>query len=286
MTGSRERPLTQLTDTEPAIRRRRPTRHSRSTTSWRIRLRQITGGSVAVVQTTTLAHIAALPIMVAPEDLVLVDAQTHDSVHLATQNLKGAGIRVECVPHSDVSRARAATRALAGTYRHVWYLADGVYSMHGDLAPVKEVAALQGRLRISTRTTTMRMGSAGRASSEEATCFRRCFERSDGCLSRLCEVVRFSWRSLVFGDPARHNASASSEARSPFRDRFHHPISGAARVRTDSLSPEYAARQSSLSSGNRVGPFGDRATRSCRWPHSRQVRSGSFGVGPPKASSS
>ena len=109
------------------------------------RLRRMTGGAVAVTQTTTLAHIASLPIMVAPEDLVLIDAQTHDSVHLATQNLRGSGARVETLPHNDVSALEGRLAELAGDYRHVWYLADGVYSMHGDLAPVAEVAAMQDR---------------------------------------------------------------------------------------------------------------------------------------------
>ena len=107
------------------------------------RLRLITGGAVAIAQTTTLAHIAALPIMVSPEDLVLVDVQTHDSVHLATQNLKGAGVRVETVPHNDIPALERRLVEKAVNFNHVWYLADGVYSMHGDLAPVKQVAALQ-----------------------------------------------------------------------------------------------------------------------------------------------
>ena len=109
------------------------------------RLRLITGGEVAIAQTTTLAHIAALPIMVSPEDLVLVDAQTHDSVHLATQNLKGAGVRVGTLPHNDVPALEERLTEVAASFNRVWYLADGVYSMHGDLAPVKQVAALQDR---------------------------------------------------------------------------------------------------------------------------------------------
>lgn len=108
-------------------------------------LRQITGGSVVIAQTTTLAHIAALPIMVGPEDLVLIDAQTHDSVHLATQNLRGNGVRVATVPHDDVDALERRLEGSVSEYRHVWYLADGVYSMHGDVAPVKQVAALQER---------------------------------------------------------------------------------------------------------------------------------------------
>ncbi len=108
-------------------------------------LRQITGGSVAVAQTTTLAHLAALPIMVGPEDLVLVDAQTHDSVHLAARALRGVGARVTSVPHNDVVAVEQHLDTAAARFRQVWYLADGVYSMYGDLAPVKEIAALQQR---------------------------------------------------------------------------------------------------------------------------------------------
>lgn len=109
------------------------------------RLRQITGGAVAIAQTTTLAHLAALPVMIGPEDLVLIDAQTHDSVHLATRVLKGDGARVEVVAHCDVDALERRLDEVARDYRHVWFLADGVYSMHGDLAPVKEVADLQER---------------------------------------------------------------------------------------------------------------------------------------------
>jgi len=108
-------------------------------------LRRITGGAVAIAQTTTLAHVAALPVMIGPEDLVLIDAQTHDSVHLATRTLKGGGVRIEAIPHNDVAALERRLTETARDYNHVWYLADGVYSMHGDLAPVREVASLQER---------------------------------------------------------------------------------------------------------------------------------------------
>lgn len=106
-------------------------------------LRQMTGGSVAVAQTTTLAHLAALPPLIGPDDLVLIDAQTHESVHSATAVLRGNGVEVETVPHSDMAFLGQRLAEVAGHYEQVWYLADGVYSMYGDVAPVEDVAALQ-----------------------------------------------------------------------------------------------------------------------------------------------
>ena len=107
------------------------------------RLREMTGGAVAVAQTTTLAHMAALPALIGPDDLALVDASTHDSVHLATTNLRGNGVTVETVAHRDPVFLAHRLAETAGHYNRVWYLADGIFSMYGDTAPVEEVAALQ-----------------------------------------------------------------------------------------------------------------------------------------------
>jgi 7-keto-8-aminopelargonate synthetase-like enzyme len=106
-------------------------------------LRQMTGGAVALAQTTSLAHLAALPTLIGPGDLALVDAQTHESVHAATANLRGEGVTIESVPHSDVEFLGQRLAEVAHRFEHVWYLADGIYSMYGDVAPVEAVAALQ-----------------------------------------------------------------------------------------------------------------------------------------------
>ena len=102
----------------------------------------MTGASVAIPQTTTLAHLAALPILVGPEDLALIDGQTHDSVQLATAALRGNGVTVETLAHNDMAALRAVLDARAESYHRVWYLADGIYSMYGDAAPVTEIVSL------------------------------------------------------------------------------------------------------------------------------------------------
>ena len=107
-------------------------------------LHRMTGGAIALAQTTTLAHLAALPVLVGSEDLVLVDAQSHESLHLAMSVLRGNGVTVETVPHRDMVALAHRLAETAGNFHRVWYVADGVYSMYGDTAPVEDVAALQG----------------------------------------------------------------------------------------------------------------------------------------------
>jgi len=106
------------------------------------RLERILGAPVAIAPTTTLAHLAALPVLIGPEDLALVDAQTHASVHLALSVVRGHGTAVRVVPHNDVAALAAMLDAAENRGRRVWYLADGVYSMFGDLAPVRELVGL------------------------------------------------------------------------------------------------------------------------------------------------
>jgi 7-keto-8-aminopelargonate synthetase-like enzyme len=106
------------------------------------KLQQILGAPVVVAQTTTLIHLAVLPVAIAPEDHVLVDAHAHASVSLAATTVRGMGATVESVPHNDVAALRQRLSELAPLGKRVWYLADGVYSMLGDLAPVVEIVRM------------------------------------------------------------------------------------------------------------------------------------------------
>jgi 7-keto-8-aminopelargonate synthetase-like enzyme len=102
--------------------------------------------AVAIVpSTTTLAHQAVLPVLVADGDRVLVDALAHSSVHLATQLLIAEGISVAPLPHNDLVALESAVIEASANASRVWYLADGVYSMFGDVAPVRQIVALVDR---------------------------------------------------------------------------------------------------------------------------------------------
>ena len=106
------------------------------------RLSRIFGGTVIVPPTTTLGHIGALPVLIGKGDAVVIDAQTHASVHTATQLLIAEGTVVEAVPHADYDAAEATIEHLYETHSRVWYLADGVYSMWGDRVDMARVSVM------------------------------------------------------------------------------------------------------------------------------------------------
>lgn len=100
--------------------------------------------SVVLAPTTTLAHLSALPVLVRPGDDVLVDAVAHASLQTATQLLQANGISVRTIHHNDLDSVEIAISEFDGPGR-VWLLVDGVYSMHGDLAPAPQLNALLDR---------------------------------------------------------------------------------------------------------------------------------------------
>ena len=106
------------------------------------RLRRIFHAHVVVPPTTTLGHLAALPVMIGEGDAVLVDSQAHSTVHLATQVLMAEGISVTSVAHNDMDVLTAAVEDACRRFDQVWYIGDGIYSMLGDVAPVAKIMDL------------------------------------------------------------------------------------------------------------------------------------------------
>ena len=107
-------------------------------------LGEIFGGHVLVAPTTTLGHAAALPVLVGPQDAVIVDQQVHQSVQMAVDHLRCQGTVIKVIPHSDVNQLEAAL-AQHADHARIWYLADGVYSMYADIAPLEQLGALLQR---------------------------------------------------------------------------------------------------------------------------------------------
>jgi 7-keto-8-aminopelargonate synthetase-like enzyme len=100
---------------------------------------------LVVAQTTTLAHFAALPILVGRDDAVVCDQLVHHSVQSVLPTLAATGTTCRFVRHNRADRLDDLVRTLAARHRRVWYLADGVYSMHGDTAPLAALHELVAR---------------------------------------------------------------------------------------------------------------------------------------------
>jgi 7-keto-8-aminopelargonate synthetase-like enzyme/predicted N-acyltransferase len=92
--------------------------------------------------TTTLTHISAIPILIQDDDLVILDHQVHGSVQLAVQLVKARGTRVEMIKHNSLDMLEDLIRNNANKHHKIWYMADGLYSMYGDYAPLKDIVSL------------------------------------------------------------------------------------------------------------------------------------------------
>ncbi len=104
---------------------------------------EMTDGCALVAPSTTLAHIAALPVLVEKGDAVLIDQFAHASLHTAVALLRSN--TVEPFRHNRFDQLEAKIVRLSETHRRVWLVLDGLYSMHGDFAPMDRIADLLAR---------------------------------------------------------------------------------------------------------------------------------------------
>jgi 7-keto-8-aminopelargonate synthetase-like enzyme len=106
---------------------------------------KIFDGHCVVVPTTTLGHIATIPVIVGLNDAVILDHQVHNSVQTAVTLLKPKGIHIELIRHNRMDLLEARIEELSKKHDKVWYFADGIYSMYGDGTPVEKVYDLMDK---------------------------------------------------------------------------------------------------------------------------------------------
>jgi 7-keto-8-aminopelargonate synthetase-like enzyme/predicted N-acyltransferase len=183
-------------------------------------LEELTGGTVLVTPNTTLAHLSALPVIVGEEDAVILDHQVHHSVQLTVPQLRQQGTRVEFVRHQRIDLLEKLIRELKDKHRHIWFLADGVYSMYGDLSAIEAMSWLaseyeQLHLYIDDAHGMSWRGQHGRGYAlDELTRRERCvvatslnksFGAGGGALvfddPELCRRVRHCGGPMIFTGP-------------------------------------------------------------------------------------
>jgi 7-keto-8-aminopelargonate synthetase-like enzyme len=92
--------------------------------------------------TTTLTHVGVLPVLLQEKDLIILDQKVHGSVQLASQLLKARGTKVEMIRHNNMEMLEEKICENPNKYEQIWYMADGVYSMFGDFAPIDDIVYL------------------------------------------------------------------------------------------------------------------------------------------------
>lgn len=109
------------------------------------KLQQMYGVPVVVTKNSTLGHLGVIPTIVRDEDGVILDHQVHWSVQNAAQMLKNRGVSLEMIKHNDLNMLEDKIRELSSKCTKIWYFADGIYSMFGDVAPIPELKELMNK---------------------------------------------------------------------------------------------------------------------------------------------
>ena len=183
-------------------------------------LKAMTGRNALVAASTTLAHFAALPVLVRDGDAVVIDQFAHASLHAATALLRDTPLEV--LRHQRFDQLETRLRALAATHRRVFYLCDGVYSMRGDFARFSDLATLLERhpnlhLYVDDAHSTSWFGDSGRGAALDAfgahervtvaLSLNKAFAAAGGALflpdAKLVERVRRCGGPMLFSGPVQ-----------------------------------------------------------------------------------
>lgn len=100
------------------------------------------GHPIVITKNSTLGHIGVIPSAVDDDDVIILDHQVHWSVQNAAKMLKTRSVPIELIRHNSLEMLEDKVKKYRDSKRHIWYMADGIYSMYGDYAPVKELMAL------------------------------------------------------------------------------------------------------------------------------------------------
>jgi len=103
---------------------------------------QLFDANCVITPTTTLGHIANIPVLISSHDAIITDQLVHNSVNTAVKLLAGAGTHIEVVRHNRMDLLEDRIKLLRNKHQKIWYLADGIYSMFGDTAPMDEIYQL------------------------------------------------------------------------------------------------------------------------------------------------
>ncbi len=108
-------------------------------------LDQITGSHTLVTPTTSLASLSAIPVIVSPNDLIVIDHQAHTSVLTAAKIAQTQGSTIRMSRHNNILALEDIILKNQHKYEKIWYLADGIYSMLGDVCPIKDMYELMNQ---------------------------------------------------------------------------------------------------------------------------------------------
>jgi 8-amino-7-oxononanoate synthase len=92
--------------------------------------------AAAVFGSGYLANVGIIPTLVGKRDLIIADELVHTCIHAGMTLARST---VKFFRHSDVDHLKEILRAERHKFERALIVVDGVYSMDGDIAPLKEI---------------------------------------------------------------------------------------------------------------------------------------------------
>ena len=106
------------------------------------KITQMYGHTIIITKNSTLGHIGVIPSAVQDQDAIILDHQVHWSVQSAAKILKNRSVSIDMVRHNDLNMLEDKIKRYSDTRKKIWYMADGIYSMYGDFAPIPDLITL------------------------------------------------------------------------------------------------------------------------------------------------
>ncbi|GAA3648792.1 aminotransferase class I/II-fold pyridoxal phosphate-dependent enzyme [Flavivirga jejuensis] len=106
------------------------------------KIAQLYDAPVIITKNSTLGHFGVIPSAVEDGDAIVLDHQVHWSVQSAANVLKTRSVPIEMIRHNNLDMLEDKIKKLSSKYKKIWYMADGVYSMYGDVAPLEDLMKL------------------------------------------------------------------------------------------------------------------------------------------------
>jgi len=110
-------------------------------------MEKIFGFPTLLSTSTTIGHLAVMPVIANKGSVIILDQQVHASVQSAARICKHEGALIDVVRHNNMEQLEKKIQQYATKCQKVFYCADGVYSMYGDTAPMDELIKLLERYK-------------------------------------------------------------------------------------------------------------------------------------------
>ena len=159
-----------------------------------------------------------------PGDVILMDADSHASIY---SGVKLSGAEIIRFKHSNPDDLAKRLRRLGDRADNTLIIAEGIYSMLGDVAPLQEIAAVKreygGFLLVDEAHSMGVMGDSGRGAAQAAGVeddvdfFVGTFSKSLGSIGGFCtsrhpelETIRYCIRAYIFTASSSPSVVAST----------------------------------------------------------------------------